>query len=140
MVDAPSVSRVHTYVERLGGTWFVEDLGSRNGTFLNNRRVAGRRPVKPGDEIRLGAARLVVRGLPPPIGAVTEMTDEPPVLTPHEHDVLVVLSRPRLAGDPFTDPASIREIAAELTVSDAAVKQHLTNLYVKFGIVEDDRF
>jgi ATP/maltotriose-dependent transcriptional regulator MalT len=61
------------------------------------------------------------------------------VLTRRERDVLVVLCRPLLSGDPFTEPASIREIAGALIVSDAAVKQHLANLFDKFGIVEGDR-
>ena len=69
----------------------------------------------------------------------TSVVDEPPVLTRRERDVLVALCQPLLAGDPFTEPASIREIAAELVVSDAAVKQHLANLFVKFGIVDGER-
>ena len=40
---------------------------------------------------------------------------------------------------PFTEPASIREIATALFVSDAAVKQHLGNLFAKFGIGEGER-
>jgi len=39
-----------------------------------------------------------------------------------------------LAGDAFTEPASIRAIAAELVVSEAAVKQHLSRLYSKFEV------
>ena len=56
-----------------------------------------------------------------------------------ERDALVALCQPLLAGDPFTEPASIRQIAAKLVVSDAAVKQHLAKLYIKFGIPEGDR-
>jgi DNA-binding NarL/FixJ family response regulator len=41
-----------------------------------------------------------------------------------------------LDRDLFTEPASIREIAADLVVSEAAVKQHLTNLYGKFDVGE----
>ena len=51
--------------------------------------------------------------------------------------MLVVLCRPLLARDLFTEPASIREIAAELVVSEAAVKQHLANLYDKFALGAD---
>lgn len=39
----------------------------------------------------------------------------------------------RVVG-PFSEPASTRDIAAALVVSEAAVKQHLSNLYDKFGI------
>ena len=53
--------------------------------------------------------------------------------------MLVALCRPALDGDLFTEPASVREIAAALVVTDAAVKQHLGNLYYKFGIGRDRR-
>ncbi len=61
---------------------------------------------------------------------------EPPDLTRRERDVLVALCRPALEGDLFTEPASVRDIAAALVVTEAAVKQHLINLYYKFGIGE----
>jgi hypothetical protein len=139
LVDDPSVSRTHLLLEQLGGAWFVEDLGSRNGTYVNGQRISGRRVVRPGDEIRLGVARAVLRGAVSGGGPATSLVDEPPVLTRRERDVLVALCRPLRSGDPFTEPASIREIAAVLFVSDAAVKQHLTNLFDKFGIVDGDR-
>jgi DNA-binding CsgD family transcriptional regulator len=49
----------------------------------------------------------------------------------------VALCRPVLSGDLFTEPASIRELAAGLFVSEAAVKQHLLHLYDKFGLYDD---
>jgi DNA-binding NarL/FixJ family response regulator len=55
-------------------------------------------------------------------------------VTQRERDVLLALCRPLLAGDAFTEPASIRAIAAELVISQAAVKQHLARLYRKFGV------
>src|SRR5262245_48691983 len=61
---------------------------------------------------------------------------DPPELTRRERDVLVALCRPALDGDLFTEPASVRDIAAALVVTEAAVKQHLGNLYYKFGIGE----
>ena len=51
----------------------------------------------------------------------------------------MALCQPLLDGDPFTEPASTRVIAAELVVSDAAVKQHLANLFEKFGIADGER-
>jgi DNA-binding NarL/FixJ family response regulator len=72
-------------------------------------------------------------------GTATATIDEPPVLTRRERDTLVALCQPLLSGDPFTEPASIREIASEMVVSDAAVKQHLANLFAKFGIDDGER-
>jgi tetratricopeptide (TPR) repeat protein len=59
-----------------------------------------------------------------------------PELTARERDVLAALCEPYLAAEDvaFTEPASIRDIAIELEVSEAAVKQHLLHLYDKFAI------
>jgi DNA-binding NarL/FixJ family response regulator len=38
----------------------------------------------------------------------------------------------------FTEPAPTRAVAEELVITQAAVKQHLANLYDKFGIAPDD--
>lgn len=61
-----------------------------------------------------------------------------PELTPRERDVVVALCRPATSSELFVEPSSVREIAALLEVSEAAVKQHLLNLYDKFGIVDGD--
>ena len=61
-------------------------------------------------------------------------TEVPPRLTPREIDVLMVLCRPMVSGDPFPEPVSVRQMASELFVTEAAVKQHLLNLYDKFAI------
>jgi DNA-binding NarL/FixJ family response regulator len=39
-----------------------------------------------------------------------------------------------VSGSVFTEPATIHQIATDLVVSDAAIKQHLLNLYDKFAI------
>ena len=130
VVDADGVSRVHAVFERFGDTWCVRDLGSRNGTSVNGGRIVGERALHAGDEIVLGRLRLVFHG--PARGKETGAIAEPPPLTRRERDVLLALCRPLLTGDAFTEPASIRAIAAELVVSEAAVKQHLTRLYGKF--------
>jgi pSer/pThr/pTyr-binding forkhead associated (FHA) protein len=132
IVDAEGVSRVHAAFERFGDAWCVRDLGSRNGTFVNGGRVIGERALHSGDEIVLGRLRLLFHA--PRQGKETEAIAEPPPLTPRERDVLLALCRPLLTGDAFTEPASIRAIAAELVVSEAAVKQHLSRLYVKFDV------
>ena len=53
--------------------------------------------------------------------------------------MLVALCRPLLARDLFTEPASTRAIADELVITQAAVKQHLANLYDKFGVAPATR-
>jgi serine phosphatase RsbU (regulator of sigma subunit) len=53
-----SVSRRHARIFRRGTSWFVEDLGSRNGTKLNGTVVSGPMPITAGDSIRIGDAVL----------------------------------------------------------------------------------
>ena len=43
------------------GTWFVEDLGSTNGTYLNRVKVTSPSPIAVGDEIRVGKTIAEVR-------------------------------------------------------------------------------
>ena len=133
VVEFEGVSRAHAVFERFGDTWTVRDLGSRNGTFVNGGRIIGEQALHSGDEIVLGRLRLLFRG-PATTGTETAAIAQPPPITPRERDVLVALCRPLLTGDAFTEPASIRTIAAELVVSEAAVKQHLSRLYDKFDV------
>jgi predicted component of type VI protein secretion system len=130
----PTLSRLHAVLERYGAGWCVRDLDSRNGTFVNGQRVWRERPLRPGDELRLGATRLVYRSDQPTGGKATQASEPPPELTRREREVLLVLCRTVLAGAAFTEPASIREIAEALVVTEAAVKQHLAHLYDKFGV------
>ncbi len=58
-VADPTVSRRHAALRRGDGAWAIEDLGSRNGTWVNGWRVSGRHVVEPGDAVRLGDADWV---------------------------------------------------------------------------------
>ena len=131
----PTVSRMHAVLERFAGGWCVRDLAARNGTFVNGQRLLGDRQLRGGDEIRLGATRLVFRAEgPDPDETETQAARSAPALTPRERDVLVALCLPLASGDLFTEAAPIWQIADSLVVTEAAVKQHLLHLYDKFGI------
>jgi hypothetical protein len=133
VAERRGLSRVHAVFERYGEAWSVRDLGSRNGTFVNGDRVIGERALHAGDEILLGDLRIVFHSTS--TGArPTDGVQHPPALTQREHDVLVALCRPLLGGNAFTEPAAIKTIAAELFVTEAAVKQHIARLYEKFGV------
>ncbi len=58
----PSISRRHTQIKRVGEQFFVKDLGSQNGTFVNKQRIGTEVEVKPGDSIAMGNALLRLRG------------------------------------------------------------------------------
>jgi DNA-binding NarL/FixJ family response regulator len=129
-----TVSALHAVIERYASGWSVRDLGSTNGTFVNNSRLSAEHRLRNGDEIRFGSSRLVFRLRNAPASTVTAAAEPPPHITRREHEVLVALCRPLLAGDMFTEAATVATIAAELVVTEAAVKFHLGNLYDKFDI------
>jgi pSer/pThr/pTyr-binding forkhead associated (FHA) protein len=132
--DDPTASHLHAVLERFPAGWCVADLGSSNGTWLNGTRIWSSQRLRHGDEIRVGQTRLIFRDFQGAGGGETEAEEAPPSLTTRERDVLVALCRPLLARDMFTEPASTRAIAAELVITQAAVKQHLANLFDKFGV------
>ena len=142
-----TVSRVHAVLENFGQAWSVRDLGSRNGTYVNGEKISAERVLRSGDELRVGSSRLVFwmtrqAGEAPGDDETisVEPTQFPPRLTPRELEVLMVLCRPLVSDDPFPEPASVRRMALELFVTQAAIKQHLQNLYDKFAIpTEGDR-
>ncbi|MEO5987470.1 MAG: FHA domain-containing protein [Candidatus Eisenbacteria bacterium] len=53
VLEDPGISREHAELVRTGEGWEVRDLGSRNGTFVNDEQV-DRRRLSPGDVVRLG--------------------------------------------------------------------------------------
>jgi predicted component of type VI protein secretion system len=133
----PELSRLHAVLEPVGSGWCIRDLASSNGTFVNGERVWTDRPLRHGDEIRLGRTRLVFHADDADVDlTATQTAEPPPELTRRERDVLVALCRPVLSADLFTEPASIRAIAQQLVVTEAAVKQHLLRLYDKFRVYE----
>ncbi len=54
----PSLSRLHAEVVRAGSDHLISDLGSTNGTFVNDERIDGVVHLADGDRIRLGQSRL----------------------------------------------------------------------------------
>jgi sigma-B regulation protein RsbU (phosphoserine phosphatase) len=56
-----SLSRNHAQLSRSGVAWRIEDCGSRNGTFVNQRQLSGQQDLRDGDEIRLGDVLLFFR-------------------------------------------------------------------------------
>lgn len=57
----PEVSRQHACFQSRNGVVYVDDLQSRNGTFLNGRRVTEAIEVREGDAVDVGTTRMMVR-------------------------------------------------------------------------------
>jgi pSer/pThr/pTyr-binding forkhead associated (FHA) protein len=56
-LDDVTVSRTHAVLIDQGGSFFIQDEGSLNGTFLNRRRIESA-PLEDGDELQVGKYRL----------------------------------------------------------------------------------
>ena len=54
LLDDAYASQVHARVFERDGHWYVEDLGSTNGTYLNRRRVAGPMVINRRDRLQIG--------------------------------------------------------------------------------------
>ena len=138
LADDAEVSRLHAVIARVASGWSVRDLGSRNGTSVNSKRILGERVLRPDDEIQVGGVRIFFRAADVAGSlTVTQAVSRAPALTHREQAVLEALCRPVAFGDMFTEPASVRQMAAALRVTETAVKYHLGNLYVKFGIPDE---
>src|SRR6185503_4303973 len=67
-IDAPGVSRHHARIALTGEDATVEDLGSKNGTYLRGQPVTAPSALSDGDQIRLGSVVITFR-IPPPAGS-----------------------------------------------------------------------
>jgi len=55
------ISQFHARLFPRDGNWYVEDLGSTNGTYLNQRKLTGPSEVHAGDVVRLGKTTLELK-------------------------------------------------------------------------------
>ncbi|MBX9693880.1 MAG: FHA domain-containing protein, partial [Cyanobacteria bacterium] len=53
------ISRHHAWVLQMQGGYYVEDLGSTNGTLVNGELLGERRQISPGDRITFGKTELI---------------------------------------------------------------------------------
>jgi DNA-binding NarL/FixJ family response regulator len=127
-LDVSGVSRKHARLTvKEDGEVEVVDLGSKNGTFVNARRV-DRASLREGDEVRFGEAvvRLLFVGrIEPPARMSPEpKVDRPAELSAREYEVAC------LVADGLTNA----EIGKTLHISPATVGRHLSNIYERLSI------
>jgi len=75
-IESNSVSRRHARILVAGASATLEDMGSRNGTFLDGRRVERATNLQDGGRIKIGAAELVFRCFRGLGSTASEVSDE----------------------------------------------------------------
>lgn len=134
------VSREHALLEPVGEAWTLVDDGlSRNGSFVNGTQIHGRRRLDDRDKLCFGVTHVTYREASRAEGS--ESTARPPgaagqiPLTDIQRKLLIALCRP-IMESASTTPATNPQIAAEVHLSVDAVKAHMRDLFVRFGLGE----
>jgi pSer/pThr/pTyr-binding forkhead associated (FHA) protein len=93
------VSRRHARVSQRGDGAVVEDLGSRNGTFVNGNQIHGPTRLVPGDQLQLGVTLVELR-------SVTQIAERPSAVQPVPPPLAVPARAPDyLPAEPSAEPA-----------------------------------
>src|SRR5436190_23349734 len=62
VLEDPGVSRSHARIARFPEGFFLLDAGGKNGTFVNERRIATPTLLRAGDIVRIGSSTLTFNG------------------------------------------------------------------------------
>lgn len=139
----PAVSTTHAAIRREGNGYLLTDLGSRNGTFLNETRITDPRPLTHGDVIKMGRCTLTLR-----IAAASQtvMLDRPPAPAHHtappvtedelaaafvSGGLIDAAQVERLRGPEAKGRRLIRALVEEKVVSDTDLRDLISS---RFGI------
>jgi pSer/pThr/pTyr-binding forkhead associated (FHA) protein len=132
------VSSLHAQIEVVRGECTLVDDGlSRNGSFVNEERVHGRRHLRDGDALRFGQTAVVYRRPGEDAPEATVDAGQVPAaatVSPAQRKVLLALCRPYKDGEAFATPATNQQIGEELHLSVDAVKTHMRALFEKLGV------
>ncbi len=130
------VSGHHAILERVADEWVIVDNDSRNGTFLQQRRIGDRRRLQDGDEVALGKTVLVFHDP----GQVTFGTEpaspfnDDVHLSAGQRRVLAALCEPSLLAGELAAPPSNRDVARRANLGVETVRTYLRILYVRFEV------
>jgi hypothetical protein len=143
----PGVSRIHARLTFDLGTWWVEDLGSSNGTFLNGKTISGVTALATDDTLQVGATTLRVQ-IPP---VMPEFDDwvlvgkqeideaEPPLGFPEDRRLEILAAVSRQAAHARDRSALVAGVLRELAVAFPKAERK-TILLVEDGELVADVF
>jgi len=117
----------------VGAAWVVQDLGSRNGTWVNGRPVTAEVALRSGDELLVGRSTLVLHVQGDGASRVTDVL-EAPSLDDRQRQVVRALCRPLLEGDLLSTESSIEAVVAELGDDAESVLAVLGSIAELLGI------
>ena len=106
-------SREHAEVSSAGGRWRIRDLGSTNGTRVNERRVEGEWELSPNDELHLGQTRMLF---------VEDMNQLPDVPVGQAGGEVSI--KKRLGQTRFLTPLPPQESAQDVTETPSPHQRH----------------
>ena len=98
------VSRRHARFAAQAGNVVVEDLGSTNGTYVNEQPISSPRTLRPGDKVRMGLTVLELRTRQQ-VAARPSAVQARPALTAIDNDVLLQVPEDQLAPVADVPPA-----------------------------------
>jgi pSer/pThr/pTyr-binding forkhead associated (FHA) protein len=132
------VSALHAQIEVVGDECTLLDDGlSRNGSFVGEERVHGRRRLRDGDTLRFGRTTVLYRRPSEDAPEATAIASEVPAaatISPGQRRVLLALCRPFKDGSAFATAPTNQAIAAELHLSVDAVKTHMRALFERLEV------
>ena len=125
LLGDPKISRAHAELRDRDGQWMVIDLGSSNGTRVNDRPIE-QHPLRDGDRIQLGRTVIVFAAAedPNPTEPDTRSLAKVPDLSERERQILGFVAHG------LTD----REIGERLFISPSTVRSHLDRIGKKTGL------
>src|SRR4051795_9083099 len=112
----PEVSRRHAAIRDQGGSLAIEDLGSTNGTFVNDKRISEVTVLNDGDIVRLGNTVWAIKSTAP-AGATSVGQAQPAAAAPQ---VTAARAVPSDIQTPAPQPTTAQQVPAAAAAAPAA--------------------
>ncbi|QLI80227.1 FHA domain-containing protein [Chitinibacter fontanus] len=129
-IDNLAVSGQHAVVEVVGQIYFVEDLGSTNGTLLNGEKIT-RHPLKSGDELTIGKYSITF-WREPAVAAKQEEFEKTMVMQAPAVPVASMATKPVKSAKPMPENAPVAVIRV-LTGNNAGREMVLNKNVTSLG-------
>lgn len=117
-----AVSRKHAQITVQSGQFYIEDLGSRNKTFVNNKEVAGRQQLRDGDGIKICDFLFCFRDEMKQKSAVKPVRHPIEEVDEEGSTTTIEATAQRAAGDKLLEAQPVDKLRAILSISNALSK------------------